>query len=78
MMNWIRNNSDKLIAALFGLMFAFIAVTLFDFGPKVAVEIFKSTETGNMIYCSSGDLHGSSGHTYMGSGTIDPAKAVSC
>jgi hypothetical protein len=77
-MNWIKANSDKLIAMLIGIMFVLIAVPFFDFGPKVAVEIFKSTETGNMIYCSSGDLHGSSGHTYMGSGTIDPAKAVSC
>jgi len=45
---------------------------------KVAVEIFKSDETGEMIYCESGDLHGSSGHTYMGSGTIDGDLAVAC
>jgi len=48
------------------------------FAAKVAVEIFKSDETGEMIYCESGDLHGSSGHTYMGSGTIDGDKAVAC
>lgn len=45
---------------------------------KVAVEIFKSDETGEMIYCESGDLHGSAGHTYMGSGTIDGDLAVAC
>lgn len=45
---------------------------------KVAVEIFRSDETGNMIYCESGDLHGSAGHTYMGSGTIDGDLAVAC
>ncbi len=48
------------------------------FAAKVAVEIFRSDETGEMIYCESGDLHGSSGHTYMGSGTIDGDKAVAC
>ncbi len=63
------------IAVMFGFN---IGLPGGGFAAKVAVEIFRSDETGEMIYCESGDLHGSAGHTYMGSGTIDGDKAVAC
>ena len=48
------------------------------FAAKVAVEIYRHDESGEMIYCESGDLSNSGMHTYMGSGTIDADKAVAC
>ena len=52
---------------------------LVDLAPddRVAVEIYRNDESGNMIYCETGDLNDEF-HTYMGSGKISRDKAVAC
>ena len=47
------------------------------FAAKVAVEIYKNEEDGEMTYCESGTLVDPP-FTYMGSGTIDGDKASAC
>ena len=45
--------------------------------PKVAVKIYKHTESGNYIYCETGTLTDEF-HTYEGEGKIAESKAVAC
>lgn len=45
--------------------------------PKVAVKIYKHTESGNYIYCETGELNDEF-HTYEGEGKIAESKAVAC
>jgi len=45
--------------------------------PKVEVKIYKSLETGNFIYCRTGELTGDQ-HEYIGEGKIAESKAVEC
>lgn len=47
------------------------------FAAKVAVEIYKDRESGEMTYCESGTLVDPP-YIYMGSGKIDGDKASSC
>ena len=71
--------NEKLLYALLGIV---LALLLFPFigdfvDDRVDVEIYKSDETGEMIYCESGSLS-LDNHTYMGSGKISRDKAVAC
>jgi len=45
---------------------------------KVSVKIYKHIESGNLVYCETGDLDNSELHEYQGEGVIDEAKAVAC
>ena len=73
---------NKIIAAVIITVLTILAIAwafFADFAPddRVAVEIYRNDETGNMIYCETGDLNDEF-HTYMGSGKIRAAKAVAC
>jgi len=46
--------------------------------PKVDVKIYKHIESGNLIYCESGDLDNSDLHEYQGEGKIGESRAVAC
>lgn len=45
--------------------------------PKVAVKIYLHVESGNYIYCETGELNDEF-HTYEGEGKIAESKAVAC
>jgi hypothetical protein len=45
--------------------------------PKVAVKIYKHRESGNLIYCRTGELNDEF-HDYQGEGKIAESKAVEC
>ena len=70
---------NKWMYALLALMLVMlVGPVLLDFADdRVDVEIYKSDETGEMIYCESGSLS-LDNHTYMGSGKISADKAVAC
>jgi hypothetical protein len=70
---------NKFIYVLLGIFLAMLIFpVVMDFADdRVDVEIYKSDETGEMIYCESGSLSLDS-HTYMGSGKISVDKAVAC
>lgn len=65
--------------AAVGVIAAIIAYALWMFlaEPKVAVKIYKHTESGNYIYCRTGTLTNEF-HTYEGEGKIAESKAVEC
>ena len=74
---------DRLRALLLGKKTAIILVVLMlmfhwaDFAPddRVAVEIYKNPESGEMTYCQTGTLNPPM--VYMGSGKISATKASS-
>ncbi len=49
-----------------------------DFAVKVEVKIYKHIESGNLIYCRTGNLDNSALHEYQGEGKIDESKAEHC
>ncbi len=71
--------NQKLLYALLGAMLALLFAPLFidTFAAKVAVEIYKDRESGEMTYCESGTLVDPP-YIYMGSGKISADKASSC
>ena len=74
------HTEEKVTIVVVVLVLILISVGwFFDFAPddRVAVEIYRNDESGNMIYCETGDLNDEF-HTYMGSGKISRDKAVAC
>ncbi len=71
--------NTKLLYALLGIMLALLFAPVFMdmFAAKVAVEIYKDRESGEMTYCESGTLVDPP-YIYMGSGKIDGDKASTC
>lgn len=54
-----------------------IGCAMFAPEPKVDVKIYKHRESGNLIYCRTGELNDEF-HDYQGEGVIAESKAVEC
>ena len=76
-MNATTDARNKVMAT--GVVMVIIALALWYFlaEPKVAVKIYKHRESGNFIYCRTGELNDEF-HDYQGEGKIAESKAVEC
>lgn len=72
----MRPGMKLFIAFLMGVFLTLLLMPLLA-EPKVAVEIYKNRESGEMTYCETGTLVDPP-MQHMGSGTIRESKAESC
>ena len=68
---------DKRVQVVVVMLVGIALITWLMAEPKVAVKIYKHTESGNYIYCETGTLTDEF-HTYEGEGKIAESKAVAC
>jgi hypothetical protein len=68
---------DKRVWTVAGIIVGILLIAWLMAEPKVAVKIYKHTESGNYIYCETGTLNDEF-HTYEGEGKIAESKAVAC
>lgn len=68
---------DRRVQVVVLIMIGIALVAWLMAEPKVAVKIYKHTESGNYIYCETGTLTDEF-HTYEGEGKIAESKAVAC
>ena len=69
--------TDKRVWTMLAIIAGIALIAWLMAEPKVAVKIYKHTESGNYIYCETGTLTDEF-HTYEGEGKIAESKAVAC
>jgi hypothetical protein len=74
--------NDKVIVAgnnmvAVALVFAIAVAAYFFADPMVDVKIYQHLESGEFIYCASGELTGDK-HKYIGTGEAKKSKTVHC
>lgn len=68
---------NKIVIGAIIVALAIVGIYFFAPEPKVDVKIYKHLESGNFIYCETGELTGDA-HEYIGTGKIAESKAVAC
>lgn len=66
-----------LVAAAVVALIALAGCDLAPKEPQVDVKIYRHIESGNLIYCETGELTGDL-HEYVGEGQIGESQAVAC
>jgi len=70
-------NTRSMLLILLAVFIAGCDLGLAPKEPQVDVKIYRHIESGNLIYCETGELTGDL-HEYVGEGQIGESEAVAC
>ncbi len=82
---WIKDKISGSTTTIIAMVAISMSMLLMGFGcpdqaakePMVDVKIYRHIESGNLIYCETGELTGDL-HEYVGEGQIGESTAVAC